>query len=122
MDYKKDGVIGKLLFARRDDETYAYISVWDPFCGSFVLAHVTSAINHTQVYVRTCVRTYVTNGNIWYVGCYICGIIHQVVSRWVSLGNPLCGMIIQYLFGTEGNCCQQQGNCCQQQLPSVGAF
>ena len=47
LDYKKDGVIGKLLYARLDGETYAYISAWDPSCGSFVLAYVTSAITHT---------------------------------------------------------------------------
>ena len=52
-DYTKDGVIEKLLFAPLDDETCAYISVWDPFRGSFVLASVTSASTHTQVYVRT---------------------------------------------------------------------
>ena len=47
LDYKKGGVIGKLLYPRLDDETYAYNSVWDPSCGSFGLAYVTSAITHT---------------------------------------------------------------------------
>ena len=46
------------------------------------------------------VRTYVTNGNLWYVECYISGIIHLVVSRPVSLGTH-CGMMIRCVIGTS---------------------
>ena len=60
-----------LLYARLDDETFAYISVWDPFRGSFVLAYVTSAIIHAQLCVRTHVchewRIYGTLGVVYVV-------------------------------------------------------
>ena len=76
--------------------------------GIYLVDHLFLHAQHRRLLTRkdTHVRTYVMSGNLWYVDCYICGIIYQVVSRWVSLGNAHCGMIIRCLIDT---------------LPSVGA-
>lgn len=73
--------------------SHTYFVIWNQFCGSLSLHNIWD-------YSYASTRTYVTDGNIWYVGYGVCGIMHQVISREVSLGNGHCDTIIRSLFGT----------------------